>query len=71
MEDYFSPSERKTKCVCGKICFDKKTAVSKKHWLEKRGREKELRVYQCNEDDSNWHLTKTSLNNKMYDTKTE
>ena len=39
------------------MSFDKKGALSKKNWLEKKGNEKSLRVYQCDEDDTNWHIT--------------
>jgi len=42
---------------CGKICFDKKTAQTKKNWLEKKGRQKFLRIYQCDMCNA-WHLTK-------------
>ncbi len=45
-------------CRCGKVCFDKKTALTKKNDLVRKGREKYLRVYQCPDSDT-WHLTKT------------
>lgn len=54
----FASAERKKICVCGKVCFDKRSAQTKKNWLVKKGREKFLRIYQC--DQSNyWHLTST------------
>lgn len=55
------PDSRKPKCVCGKIGFDKKTAQSKRNYLEKgKGKYKgrELRIYKCPESDL-WHLTST------------
>lgn len=54
---------RSMKCICGKISFSKKDAITKMHFLEKKGNARALRVYQCREDDRNWHLTKT---NKYY-----
>ncbi len=56
-----SDTTRKPICYCGKVCFDKKTAITKKNWLENKGREKKLRVYQCPKSNT-WHLTKQVLN---------
>lgn len=55
-------------CQCGKVCFDKKTAQTKRNQLERMGGEKYLRVYQCPQSDY-WHLTKATnyRNNKKYD----
>ena len=56
--EYFTDlgGERKKRCACGKVCFDKKTAQTKKNFLENSGGEK-LRIYQC--DMSDWyHLTR-------------
>lgn len=50
--------ERKPICKCGKVGFDKKSAQTKANWLVKRGKEKRLRIYQCNLSDY-WHLTST------------
>lgn len=44
------------RCVCGKIAFDKKSALTKKNSLERLGRER-LEIYQCRRADT-WHLTK-------------
>lgn len=41
---------------CGKVCFDKRTAETKRNTLEREGREK-MRIYNC-EDCSAWHLSK-------------
>lgn len=57
----FGSTERKKICVCGKVCFDKKSAQTKKNWLTKRGKEKFLRIYQCSQADY-WHLTSTKKN---------
>lgn len=57
-DNYFQTYERSERCVCGKICFSKKTAQTKKNFLEKMGKEKNLRIYQCTMSDF-WHLTHT------------
>lgn len=49
--------KRKPICVCGKVGFDKKSALTKANHLKKRGRERFLRVYPCHMSDY-WHLTK-------------
>ena len=41
---------------CGKICFDKRSAETKRNLLEREGREK-MRIYSCPECQA-WHLTK-------------
>lgn len=63
MDDYTADeivtfTKRKKRCICGKTCFDKKTAQTKKNQLEKIGIEKYLRIYEC-ELCNWWHLTKT------------
>lgn len=40
----------------GKVCFNKKDAQTKRNTLKKRGRERNMRVYQCPHCDY-WHLT--------------
>lgn len=45
---------------CGKVCFDKKTAQTKKNYLEKHNG-KRLRIYQCPLCDYAWHLTHTNV----------
>ena len=51
---------RKKYGVCGKVCFDKKTAQTKKKYMEKneskRLKSGKLRIYACDECDC-WHLT--------------
>ena len=47
-----------SRCACGKVGWDKKGALTKSNDLERRGNEKELRVYQCDVDDTFWHITK-------------
>lgn len=50
---------RKERCSeTGKVCFHKKEALSKVKFLEYKGREKRLRIYQCPHCDW-WHLTKS------------
>ena len=51
------PSERNKICKCGKVCFDKKSAQSKRNSLIRMGKERYLRIYQCDISDC-WHLTK-------------
>ncbi len=63
MNEYYwndmpSNMERKTIGKCGKVCFDKKSAQTKKNWLEEKGKEKHLRIYACDQCDGFWHLTK-------------
>lgn len=41
----------------GKICYDKKDAQQKRNWVERRGRGKDMRIYQC-PSCGYWHLTK-------------
>ncbi len=41
----------------GKVVFDKRTAQSKKNFLEKLGRERSLRIYHCPACNG-WHITK-------------
>jgi hypothetical protein len=53
----FLPTERKQRCKCGKVAFDKKTAQTKKNFLLRLGNEKDLRIYQCPVS-NNWHITK-------------
>lgn len=53
--------ERKPRCKkTGKAIFDKKTAISQRNWLEKKGKNRksvgQLRIYQCPFCDW-WHLT--------------
>lgn len=48
--------ERKPRCRCGKICFDKRTALTKKNWLEEHGKERGLGIYPCPFSNT-WHLT--------------
>lgn len=56
-EHYFQNDyERRKRCKCGKISFDKKTAQTKMNDLIRRGKERFLRIYQCPKSDS-WHLT--------------
>lgn len=55
--------ERRSKGVCGKVIFDKKTAQTKKNFLERRGNERELRIYYC-EECNGWHLTKVNRRKK-------
>ena len=50
-------NQRKPIGVCGKICFSKKSAQTKKNWLEFRGRIKKLKIYQCPQCNA-WHMTK-------------
>lgn len=42
---------------CGKVCFDKRTAETKRNYLLKLGREEYLRIYNCPICNC-WHLTK-------------
>ena len=57
MNSFTHPSEeRKRRGICGKVCFDKKTAQTKKNFLEKLARER-LRVYSCPSCNC-FHLTK-------------
>ena len=55
--EYFHVQESRGRGQCGKICFDKRTAQTKKNFLEKIGKEKKLRIYSCPECNY-WHLTK-------------
>lgn len=43
----------------GKVCFPKKDAETKRNSLKHEGRERTLRVYQCEYCDY-WHLTHVS-----------
>ena len=47
---------RRDKCACGKICFDKKDAATKRNYLSKIGNARNLRIYQCPMS-STWHLS--------------
>ena len=49
---------RKPKCSCGKICFDKKAAATKRNFLLRQGDAKCLWIYQCPLSNT-WHLTKS------------
>lgn len=49
-------SERKQRGVCGKVCFDKKGAQTKRNSMQEKGIM--FRIYNC-EDCSAWHLTKS------------
>lgn len=52
--------QHKPRGDCGKVRFDKKTAQSKKNYLEKLGKEKYLRIYPCPICIGQpWHLTKS------------
>lgn len=51
------PLDRKESCKCGKVCFDKRGAQTRRNELIKHGREKYLRIYQCDLSNA-WHLTK-------------
>jgi len=60
--DNFLPIESKGRCSCGKVCLDKKTALTKRNYLggkglEGKGKGAEFRIYQCPESNW-WHLTK-------------
>ncbi len=58
----WSDTERRPICsTSGKVIFSKKDALTKKNYLMKIGRERNLRAYEC-EDCGWWHLTK----NKTY-----
>jgi hypothetical protein len=47
--------ERREKCrYCGKVCFRKKDAQTKRNSMLKSGVKDYLRIYQCH---GNWHLT--------------
>lgn len=48
--------ERFGRCPCGKVSFDKKSALTKKNDFGKRGNGA-MRIYQCDQSDF-WHLTK-------------
>lgn len=58
--------DRKPVCVCGKIGFSKKDALTKKNWLENKGRVRQLRIYQCDIDSNYYHLTKTKYYDKNF-----
>ena len=47
--------EEKIRCPCGKMCFDKKGAQTRRNSLKRRGGE-ELRIYPCPLSNT-WHLT--------------
>ncbi len=51
-----SSMERKPIGYCGKVCFDKRTAQTKKNYLERMGRARHLRIYSCQQCDA-WHLS--------------
>lgn len=56
MIDITDQFQRHGLCECGKVCFDKKSAQTKRNSLIRRGNARDLRIYQC--DRSNyWHLT--------------
>lgn len=57
---------RKDLCpIANKVCFDKKTAMTKRNSLLRMGREKFLRVYQCGD---HFHITKDRwFNGKKYE----
>lgn len=48
---------RHAKCRCGKICFDKKTAQTKRNSLERMGLQRGLDIYPCPLG-NHWHLTR-------------
>ena len=56
MENESQP--RKPICACGKVCFDKKGAATKRNVLLRKGVAKNLRIYQCPLSNT-WHLTKS------------
>jgi hypothetical protein len=42
---------------CGKVCYEKKTAQTKKNMLEHRGLEWGLRIYACPQCNA-WHISR-------------
>jgi hypothetical protein len=44
-------------CQCGKRMYHKKDGETVRNFLMDKGKEKYLRIYQCNQCDF-WHLTK-------------
>lgn len=56
--------QRKPIGKCGKVCFDKKGAQTKRNALIRKGNEKNLRIYPCPICNA-WHLTKV-VNEKYY-----
>ena len=64
-EIYIQKTHDKKLCKCGKICFDKKGAQSKRNERLRhnmRGRPIDyLRIYQCPESGGYWHLTSKPL----------
>lgn len=46
--------------TCGKSCFDKRSAQTKKNYLEKH-HGKRLRIYQCDVCIGAWHLTHVNV----------
>lgn len=50
---HFNPKQR---CWCGKVCFTKREAQEKRNEIMDSGREKLIRIYQCDHGDW-WHLT--------------
>src|ERR1039458_3666500 len=53
---FITDLERRAKCRCGKVSFDKRGAQGKRNQLMKLGKVKKLRIYQCPLLDT-WHLT--------------
>lgn len=53
---------KRPRCRCGKVSFDKKSAQTKKNSLERRGNSEKLRIYPCPKSgkDGFWHLTSTN-----------
>ena len=52
-----SPIDRRPICKCGKVGFDKKGVQTKRNFMLNLGKQKYLRIYQCNMSNY-WHLTK-------------
>lgn len=54
--------DRQPLCICGKVCFDKRTAQTKKNSLEEMGNRGKFRIYQCpSSGDRWWHLTSSNV----------
>lgn len=64
-EEIVKFNQKRGQCPCGKVCFSKKAAQSKRNFLHKIGNERFLRIYQCHMSDW-WHLTKTRRNERDY-----
>ncbi len=53
----YNPHPRQSRCKLGKVCFGKRTAATKRNFLQHRGNTKRLQIYQCTLCNV-WHLTK-------------